>query len=229
MPSRGINFATPKQRRDDYSQHSRTAATREWERGLTGLSLALHRADKAASVARSRAIATVKKAPGWASLSSDEQQDRIQKAIERVNTKRELKRKEAEEQWMHMHADSQQSIGSLEVDVIGSDGKKRAIEDKVMEEEGEDEEMDAGENEKDYLRDDDENEEWCDDISEAEEGEDSSDEALTEESRTSLHENLLLLRERQREEHQAFIQQIEQIGKACEGTEMPDDYVFGNS
>ena len=64
-------------------------------------------------------------------------------------------------------------------------------------------------------------------ISEAEEGEDNSDQELTEESCKALNEDLLLLMKRQGEEHSAFIKQIEEMAKAREGKEVPDGYVFG--
>ena len=63
-------------------------------------------------------------------------------------------------------------------------------------------------------------------ISEAKE-ENNSDQELTEESCKTLHEDLLLLRTCQDEEHSVFIQQIEEMRKAWKGKEVLDDYVFG--
>ena len=84
---------------------------------------------------------------------------------------------------------------------------------------GEEEENDEDDNDND----DDEVSEY---ISEAEEGEDKSNQELMEELRKALNEDLLLLRKRQGEEHLAFIKQIEEMAKAWESKEVPDDYVF---
>src|SRR5438045_8587733 len=100
--------------------------------------------------------------------------------------------------------------------------------------------MEEYDDEEDYMKDDEEGEEEKDNkeyndnddnkvseyISEAEEGEDNSDEELMEESCKALHEDNLLLRKRQGQEHSAFIKQIEEMAMAWEGKEVPDDYVF---
>jgi len=61
MPSRGINFTVPKQRKKLFSQNPRTTATRQWEKSLTGLSLTYRYTDKAATVARSHALTKLTK------------------------------------------------------------------------------------------------------------------------------------------------------------------------
>ena len=99
-------------------------------------------------------------------------------------------------------------------------------------EEGEDEEGEGEEGESEEEEDDEEDNDNDDDkvseyISEAEEGEDNSNQELTEESRKALNEDLLLLMKRQGEEHSAFIKQIEEMAKAREGKEVSDGYVFG--
>jgi hypothetical protein len=81
MPSKGVKFSPSKHRIAQLSQNPHTAATRQWERNMSGLTLALHRADKAASVARSRAIKNLEKASDWGTLSADIQNERKNSAI----------------------------------------------------------------------------------------------------------------------------------------------------
>ena len=102
-----------------------------------------------------------------------------------------------------------------------------------------DEEMEEYDDEEDYMKDDEEGEEGegeeeeddkeynnndgnkvSEYISEAEEGEDNSDEELTEELCKALHEDLLLLRKRQGQEHSAFIKHSEEMAMAWEGKEV---------
>ena len=93
--------------------------------------------------------------------------------------------------------------------------------------EGEDEEGEGEEEEDDNEDNDIDDDKVSEYISEAEEGEDNSNQELTEESRKALNEDLLLLMKRQGKEHSVFIKQIEEMAKAWEGKEVPDGYVFG--
>jgi len=224
MPSRGINFAVPKQRNKLLSQNPRTTATRRWEKSLTGLSLAYHRADKAATVARSRAMTRLMKRHDWTSLSSEEQQHLIEEAIENVNINRDLKKRQAKDEWIALHGDVEED--AMKIDDVDEETEEYDDEEDYMKEDEEDEEGE-GEEEEDDEEDNDNDDEVSEYISEAEEGEDNFDQELTEASRKALDEDLLLLRKRQGEEHSAFIKQIEEIAKAWEGKEVPDDYVFG--
>jgi len=218
MPSRGINFAVPKQRKKLFSQNPRTTATRQWEKSLTGLSLAYHRADKAATVARGRAITKLTKRHDWTSLSSEEQQRLIEESIEKVNTNRDLKKKHAKDEWIALHGDAEEE--AMKIDDVDEEMEEYDDEEEYMKDDKEGEEDD----EEDNDNDDDKVSEY---ISEAEEGEDNSNQELTEESRKALNEDLLLLMKRQGEEHSAFIKHIEEMAKAWEGKEVPDGYVFG--
>src|SRR5436190_23713482 len=222
MPSRGINFAVPKQRKKLFSQNPRTTATRQWEKSLTGLSLAYRRADKAATVARSRAITKLTKRHDWTSLSSEEQQRLIEEAVEKANINRDLKKKQAKDEWSALHGDTEEE--AMKIDDADEEMEDYDDEEDYTKEgeEGEGEEEENDENDND--NDDDEVSEY---ISEAEEGEDKSDQELMEESRKALNEDLLSLMKRQGEEHSAFIKQIEEMAMAWEGKEVPYDYVFG--
>ena len=107
MPSKGINFSSTKSKTksSDLSSNPRTAATRKWEHELGGLSLALHRVNKAATVARGRAIAKVKASSTYAEASKEIREKLLQEAIDDVNQKWDLKRAEAEQQWIELYAE----------------------------------------------------------------------------------------------------------------------------
>ena len=89
MPSKGINFSSTKSKTksSDLSSNPRTTATRKWEHELGGLSLALHRVNKAATVARGRAIAKVKATSTYAEASEEIREKLLQEAIDDVNQK----------------------------------------------------------------------------------------------------------------------------------------------
>ena len=124
------------------SSYRRTIANPEWEKSLTGLSLAYHRADKGATVARGRALTKLTKRHDWTSLSSEEQQRLIQESIEKVNINRDLKKKQAKDEWIALHGDAEED--AMKINYV-------------------DEEMEEYDDEEDYMKDDEEGEEEKDD------------------------------------------------------------------
>ena len=171
-------------------------------------------------------------------MSSEEQQRLIEESIEKVNTNRDLKKKHAKDEWIALHGDAEEE--AMKIDDVDEEMQEYDDEENYMKddedgkeregEEGEDEEGEGkeGEGEEDDEEDNDNDDDKVSEyISEAEEGEDNSNQELTEESRKALNEDLLLLMKRQGEEHSAFIKHIEEMAKAWEGKEVPDGYVFG--
>jgi len=64
----------------------------KWEYDLSGLSLALHRVNKAAIVARGRAITKVKKESLWIYASQEICDKMIQEAVDEVDCNCDMKR-----------------------------------------------------------------------------------------------------------------------------------------
>ena len=161
-------------------------------------------------VARSHAIGKIRKTSEWSNLTPEIQKEHIQKAVDNANTERDLKKQRATQMWADMHGDENQAneIGEQEAEL-------REIEEKAGEAE---EDVDEGESSEEISE--------LDDMSEAEEGEEDGEE-WPEEARHALHEDLGLLRRRQGEELLTFLEEMEAIGKAREGEEIPDDYEFG--
>jgi hypothetical protein len=140
MPSKGVKFSPSKHRIAKLSQNPRTAATRQWERNMSGLTLALHRADKAAMVARSRAIKNLEKASDWGTLSADTQNERKNSAVGEVNRKRDVKKKGLRDEWIAKHRDGDDDSAEVIDDQNESEGAEEV--------DGEDE---AGELSKDDI------------------------------------------------------------------------------
>jgi hypothetical protein len=181
---------------------------------MSGLTLALHRADKAASVARSRAVKALEKTSEWATLSAQSQVERKHLAIQEVNRKRDAKKKALRDEWIAKHGDNpeeegQSSEGSLSEDDSGSAVIADEGGGEVMHhlEGQEDEEADEWEDEKEGDRD-------------FKTGDLSIDD-------TELGEMLSEIRARQYAEHLALVAQLEEEGEKMRGQETPDDYVFG--
>ena len=150
-------------------------------------------------------------------MSSEEQQRLIQESIEKVNINRDLKKKQAKDEWIALHGDAEED--AMKINYVGEEMEEYDNEEDYMKN---DERVEGEEDDKEDN--DDDNDKFSEYISEAEEGEDKSDQELMEEA---LNEDLLSLRKRQGEEHSAFIKQIEEMAKAREGKEVPDGYVFG--
>ena len=228
MPSKGINFSSTKSKTksSDLSSNPRTAATRKWEHELGGLSLALHRVNKAATVARGRAIAIVKASSTYAEASKEIREKLLQEAIDDVNQKRDLKRAEAEQQWIELYAEEDdrkcKEDEIMQVDDEGEDDDEEVDVDSSTSDSVESEESDSDESE--------DEEDEKEDYSEAEESdeEDEEDVKLSQEQQDALTNKLLELRTRQSQEQQAFIARLEAQAKARGKPETPDDYVFGN-
>src|SRR5438046_8730512 len=98
MPSKGINFSSTKSKTksSDLSSNPRTTATHKWEHELGGLSLALHCVNKAATVARGRAIANVTATSLYAEASEELREKLMQEAVDDANHKGALKRAAAD-------------------------------------------------------------------------------------------------------------------------------------
>ena len=228
MPSKGINFSSTKSKTksSDLSSNPRTAATRKWEHELGGLSLALHRVNKAATVARGRAIAKVKASSTYAEASKEIREKLLQEAIDDVNQKRDLKRAEAEQQWIELYAEEDdrkcKEDEIMQVDDEGEDDDEEVDVDSSTSDSVESEESDSDESE--------DEEDEKEDYSEAEESdeEDEEDVKLSQEQQDALTNKLLELRTRQSQEQQAFIARLEAQAKARGKPETPDDYVFGS-
>ena len=153
-------------------------------------------------------------------MSSEEQQRLIQESIENVNINRDLKKKQAKDEWIALHGDAEED--AMKINYVGEEMEEYDNEEDYMKN---DERVEGEEDDKEDN--DDDNDKFSEYISEAEEGEDNSDQELTEESCKALNEDLLLLMKCQSEEHSAFIKRIEEMAMAWEGKEVPDDYVFG--
>lgn len=230
MPSKGINFSAAKSRTksSSLSSNPRTAATRKWEHDLRGLSLALHRVNKAATVARGRAISKVKNTSAYTNANEEVRGRLIQEAIDEVNHKRDLKRHAARQEWMKLHGEGDahkgQEAKAMQVD---NGDKDEGDTDESSSELAENEDYEDGEEESETGSEDDE------DYSEAEEAaedeEDESDADLTQEQQEALTNKLLQLRARQSREQEAFIARLEAHATHRGGQETPDDYGFGNS
>ena len=217
MPSSGISFAASKRRNQKLSQKPRTAATRRWEQGLGGLSLALHRIDKAASVARSRAVAKLERSLNWTSMTADEREHRKHEVIEDINCKRDEKRRKARDEWNQTHGDK------LEAECNTDDSDQEIatndddMKDNIIEECASEAEAASDSEEEGYMS---EAEEVSDNI-------DSGDE-ITEEGQKTLHERLHSIWSQQIQSQQQLLDKLEAEGKAKIGQEVPDDYEFGN-
>ncbi len=229
MPSKGINFSSTKSKTksSDLSSNPRTAATRKWEHELGGLSLALHRVNKAATVARGRAIAKVKASSTYAEASKEIREKLLQEAIDDVNQKRDLKRAEAEQQWIELYAEEDdrkcKEDEIMQVDDEGEDDDEEVDVDSSTSDSVESEESDSDESEDEK----DEKEDYSE-AEESDEGdEDEEDVELSQEQHDALTNKLLGLRTRQSQEQQAFIARLEAQAKARGKQETPDDYVFG--
>src|SRR5439155_14890085 len=228
MPSKGINFSSTKSKTksSDLSSNPRTAATRKWEHELGGLSLTLHRVNKAATIARGCAIAKVKASSTYAKASKEIREKLLQEAIDDVNQKRDLKRAEAEQQWIELYAEEDdrkcKEDEIMQVDDEGEDDDEEVDVDSSTSDSVESEESDSDESE--------DEEDKKEDYSEAEESdeEDEEDVKLSQEQQDALTNKLLELRTRQSQEQQAFIARLEAQAKARGKPETPDDYVFGN-
>jgi len=210
MPSKGINFGVPKRRTAQLSQNPRTTANRTWEGGLSGLTLALYRTDKAATVGRTRAIKALKSSAEWSILTVEEQNLRIQAAVDEVNRKRDIKKETAKELWMEIHGDGD------EADKEGDD-----MTENLMSEE--DEEIPSMESFENKFEEREESEE----AEEVEESSDDQEGEFTNEEAKHLHSRLLELRTQQRKEAEEFIQSVEAFGETRKGKEIPDDYEIG--
>ena len=110
MPSRGINFSSTKPKTDSsaLSSNLKTIVTRKWEHELGGLSLALHCINKAATVARGRAIAKVKSTSMYIEANEGVHEKLVQEALNEVNQKQELKRVEAQQEWIELYGEDYQ-------------------------------------------------------------------------------------------------------------------------
>src|SRR5438876_11036635 len=226
MPSKGINFSSTKSKTksSDLSSNPRTAATRKWEHELGGLSLALHRVNKAATVARGRAIAKVKASSTYAEASKEIREKLLQEAIDDVNQKRDY----AEQQWIELYAEEDdrkcKEDEIMQVDDEGEDDDEEVDVDSSTSDSVESEESDSDESEDEK----DEKEDYSE-AEESDEGdEDEEDVELSQEQQDALTSKLLRLRTCQSQEQQAFIARLEAQAKARGKPETPDDYVFGS-
>src|SRR5579859_740025 len=174
MPSKGINFssAKPKVKSSGLSSNPKTAATRKWEHDLGGLSLALHRVNKAATVARGRAITKVKATTTYTEASEEIRQKLLQEAIDSVNQKRDLKRAEAEQQWIELYGeedDLSRKHDEMQADEDGEDDDEGRDVDSSTSESVESQEGNNGELEDDTVEEEDYSEAEEDDLGDAEE------------------------------------------------------------
>ena len=151
MPSKGINFSSTKSKTksSDLSSNPRTTATRKWEHELGGLSLALHHVNKAATIARGRAIAKVKATSTYAEASEEIREKLLQEAIDDVNQKGDLKRAEAEQQWIELYAEEDdrkcKEDEIMQVDDEGEDDDEEVDVDSSTSDSVESEESDSDE------------------------------------------------------------------------------------
>jgi hypothetical protein len=221
MPSKGIDFSPPKRRVNKLSQNPRTVATRQWEQGLSGLTLALHRADKAATVARSRALKKLVGSSGWSKLSGNVQEERKQLAIEVVNAKRDAKKKKLRSTWIEKHGD--QSDGSDEEVEDGQppsvDGSEAELMMDIIDQSNSDSESSVDEAEDKGSSDS--------EIAEEVESDQSDDAELNEDQIQSLGDKLAAIRAQQYQEHIALVNRMQAEGEQLHGKETPDDYDFG--
>lgn len=209
------------------STNPRTSATRKWEQDLGGLSLALHRVNKAATVARGRAIAKVKKGPLWMNANQENRDRMIKDAVDEVNRNREMKKEQATVEWRAMHGKEEEDEGVEDESMGDSDGESDDSDNESVGDE--DSESGSGEeSEEEYSEGDSEDTDGGE--SEAEEVDDEDDGEstdLTEEQRKALNNRLLTLRAKQGEEYEGFIGMVEAQAKSQRGKETPDDYEFG--
>ena len=228
MPSKGINFSQAKPWTASLSINPRTAATRKWENDLSGLSLALHRVNKAATVARGHAITKVKKESLWIHASQEIHDKMIQEAVDEVNRNCDVKRQEARDKWRAMHAEEKDEVEGNESVGVNSEGGSHEGEDEMSEEDVS-ESVSEGESEAEYSEEDsdDSDEEEGSEAEEVDEEDEGDGLELTEEQREALNDRLLTLRTKQGQEYESFIGTVEAQAKSRKGKETPDDYKFG--
>lgn len=236
MPTKGINFSSTKHKANSsvFSSNPRTAATRKWEHELGGLSLALHRVNKAATVARGRAIAKVKSSSMYAEANEDIREKLLKEAIDEVNRKRDLKRAEAQREWIELYGEEDHQDKNDEMKQVneekedgdeGEDDKYSSISESIDGDEDANDGLEEG-----YDEEEDEDEDEEDDYSQAEEDDGDGDEEvveLSQEQQEALTNRLLELRAYQAHEQEAFIARLEARANARGALETPDDYVFG--
>lgn len=213
MPSKGVKFSPSKHRIAKLSQNPRTAATRQWERNMSGLTLALHRADKAATVARSRAIKNLEKASDWGTLSVDTQNERKNSAVGEVNRKRDVKKKALRDEWIAKHGDDQEEEDKS-LDVSSSDLELE--EDKSLAVPSSESSSEDGVNDEENMS------EGAEEVDGEDEGGD-----LSKDDIASIGDMLATIRARQYAEHVAMVAEMEAEGEQMRGKETPDDYEFG--
>lgn len=238
MPSKGINFSSTKSKTKSsaLSTNPRTTATRKWEHELGGLSLALHRVNKAATVARGRAIAKVKSTSTYAEAGKDVREKLVQEAIDEVNQKRDLKRAEAQQQWIELYGEKDRwdkdnemmQVDEEEEDDDEDGGDEDSSISKSIESDGlEEEPSDDEEEESDDEEEDEEDYSAAEEV-DSEADEDEDDVELSQEQQEALTNKLLELRERQSHEQQKFIKRLEAQASLRGRPETPDEYVFAS-
>ena len=219
MPSQRMDISAAKSHsRSSSSANPKSAATSKWESELQGLSFALHRVNKTATVARSRAVAKIKNSKSWETATQETRDRMLQEAVEEVNKNRDIKREKAEQKWKELHDEKNGKerdtlVGHL-IDV-DSENERNTDENEVEEDtESEDSEQD--------------DETISLSSEEAEEVDDSENdgEELTDERRQELYSRLLSLRAKQARENEEFLRKMEAEGLSRVGQEMPDDEEF---
>jgi len=182
---------------------------------LGGLSLALHRINKAATVARGRAIAIAKAKSTYIKASDDIGEKLMQAAIDDINQKRDLKREEAQQQWIELYGE-EEDCKDQEDEMMQDDEEESNVDSSTAEsiesEEDDSDESAEEEEEEDYSE--------AEEI-DSEDGEEEEDADLSSEQQETLTNRLFELRAYQLHEQQTFIARLEAQAAGRVGPETP--------
>ena len=238
MPSKGISFtaAKPRTKPSTLSTNPKTAATRKWERDLGGLTLALHRINKAATVAKSRATKKLKSLTTYTTANESIREKLLNDAIAEIERKRDAKREEAHREWIELYGEKGEDRHGDEEEEMEEEGQKDSVtfnidgEAKVDEKHAEPE-FDDGDGDDDDDVEEEEEEDEGSEYSEAVEAPvdevDVGVDELSPVQQEVLTGRLFALRQRQAREHQEFIKSVECAAKERKLPETPDDFIFG--
>ena len=146
----------------------------------------------------------------------------VQAAIDDINQKRDLKREEAQQQWIELYGEEEDCKGKDD-EMMQDDDEESDVDSSTAEsiesEKGDSDE--SAEEEEDYSE--------AEEIDSEDEEEEDDDAELSPEQQEALTNRLFELRACQLHEQQTFIARLEAQATARVGPETPDDYVFGSS
>ena len=186
---------------------------------MQGLTLAIHRIDKAASVEKSRKKKVLINSEEWKALSAPAQAARLAQLANAIDATRTVKKKEARRQWIALHTDCSEVEDGDRAEVLDAVDSNEEGSDMnmVMEIEGVEDE------------DEDENEDEFSDEGEGSEGEEGPDEGEAEldgEDKATAMGDLTVAFNKQREDAREFYAALEAAAMAMASEETLADWAF---